>query len=160
MARTEEPHRTDLMWGLIQAFGWMDRCLQENLAARGWQPLSRTESSIMLFVDQGTTSPVDIARALAVSRQAVNQATKSMIERGLIVLETDPSDGRRKVLGFPPSGKAIGRDAVEIMRGMEREIEKRLGKKRLDTLRSALTKSWGEVPEIGKAGAQRATQRR
>lgn len=148
MASREGPHRTDLMWGLIRAFGWMDRCLQENLAARGWQPLSRTESEIMLFVDQGTTSPVDIARALGVSRQAINQATTSMIERGLVVLETDPSDGRRKVLGFPPSGEAIGRDAVEIIVGMERELEKRLGKKRLDTVRSALTKSWGEVPEI------------
>ena len=67
MASTEEAHRTDLMWGLIRAFGWMDRCLQENLAARGWQPLSRTESSIMLFVDQGTTSPVVIAQALGIS---------------------------------------------------------------------------------------------
>jgi DNA-binding MarR family transcriptional regulator len=148
------------MWGLIGAFGWMDRCLQDNLAARGWQPLSRTESSIMLFVDQGTISPVDIARALGVSRQAVNQATKSMVERGLVVLDTDPSDGRRKVLGIPPSGEAIGRDAVEIIVGMERELEKRLGKKRLDTLRSALTKSWGEVPEIERTGARRSTRRR
>jgi DNA-binding MarR family transcriptional regulator len=160
VASIEEPHRTDLMWGLIGAFGWMDRCLQDNLAARGWQPLSRTESSIMLFVDQGTISPVDIARALGVSRQAVNQATKSMVERGLVVLDTDPSDGRRKVLGIPPSGEAIGRDAVEIIVGMERELEKRLGKKRLDTLRSALTKSWGEVPEIERTGARRSTRRR
>ncbi|MDJ0786450.1 MAG: MarR family transcriptional regulator [Myxococcota bacterium] len=160
MASVEGPHRTDLMWGLIRAFGWMDRCLQENLAARGWQPLSRTESSIMLFVDQGTTSPVDIARALGVSRQAINQATKSMIERGLLVLETDPSDGRRKVLGFPPSGEAIGRDAVEIIAGMERELAERLGKTRLEALRTTLAKSWGEVPEIQPSRTRRTTSRR
>ena len=159
MERDPGPHRTDLMWGLIQAFGWMDRCLQENLAARGWQPASRTESAIMLFVDQGMTSPADIARALGVSRQAIHQATTSMIERGLVVLETDPSDGRRKVLGFPPSGEAIGRDAVEIIAGMERELEARLGKKRLEGLRDALKQGWGEIPEIEPAHRRRSKKR-
>ena len=149
MPEKREAPRTDLMWGLLQAFTWMDRCLQQNLAARGWQPLSRTESEIMLFVDRGVTSPVDIARALGVSRQAINQATKALIERGLIALDADPSDGRRKVLTFPPSGEAIGRDAVEIIRGMERELERRLGKRRLDALRTAVKEGWGDLPEIG-----------
>ena len=148
MAQSQAAPRADLMWGLLQAFSWMDRCLQENLAARGWQPVSRTESEIMLFVDRGMTSPADIARALGVSRQAINQATKGMIERGLIALTPDPKDGRRKVLTFPPSGAAIGRDAVEIIRGMERELERRLGKRRLEALRDAVGESWGELPEI------------
>ena len=143
--------RTDLMWGLLQAFSWMDRCLQENLAARGWQPLGRLESEIMFFVSAGTTSPVDIARALGVSRQAINQATKGMIARGLIALEEDPSDGRRKVLTFPPSGYDIGRDGIEIIEGMERELERRLGKKKLDALRAALAQGFGELPEIPRA---------
>ncbi len=147
------------MWGLLQGFSWMDRCLQENLAARGWQPLSRTESEIMFFVDQGVTSPVDIARALGVSRQAINQATTSMIERGLIVLEIDPTDGRRKVLSFPRSGAAIGRDAIEIIRGMERELEERLGKRRIDALRSALKESWGALPEIESVAPRDSTRR-
>jgi len=159
MAKTEETQRADLMWGLLQAFTWMDRCLQENLAARGWQPLSRTESEIMVFIDQGMTSPVDIAHALGVSRQAINQATKSLIERGLVVLEADPADGRRKVLTFPPSGEAIGQDAVEIIRGMERELEKRLGKRRIDALRDAVKENWGEIPEIGSTAPRKSKRR-
>lgn len=140
--------RADLMWGLLQAFSWMDRCLQQNLADRGWQPLSRTESEIMLFVAQGTTSPVDIARALGVSRQAINQATKGLIERGMVALEPDPNDGRRKVLSFPDSDFAIGDDAAQIIRGMERELERRLGKRKLDALRRAVGEDWGGLPEI------------
>ena len=159
MTRTDEASRSDLMWGLLQAFTWMDRCLQQNLAARGWQPLSRIESEIMLFVDQGTTSPVDIARALGVSRQAINQATKSMIERGLVMLEVDPADGRRKVLGFAPSGAPIGREAVEIIRGMERELGKRLGKQRIDALRDAVNESWGDLPAIASTSPRRSTRR-
>lgn len=159
MTKAGEAPRADLMWGLLQAFTWMDRCLQQNLAARGWQPLSRIESEIMIFVDQGTTSPVDIARALGVSRQAINQATKSMIERGLVSLEVDPDDGRRKVLSFPPSGEAIGRDAVEIIRHMERELRKRLGKQRMDALRDAVKQDWGGVPEFASTASRKQAER-
>lgn len=159
MAKAGQSSRTDLLWGLLQAFTWMDRCLQENLAARGWQPLSRIESAIMIFVDRGTTSPIDIARALGVSRQAINQATKSMIGRGLVALEIDPADGRRKVLSFPPSGREIGSDAVEIIGRMERELEQRLGKRRVDALRAAVKQGWGDIPEFRSTRRRRSTRR-
>ena len=140
--------RADLMEGVLRAFTWMDQCLQKNIAARGWEALSRTESQIMVLIAQGTRSPVEIARALGLSPQAINQASKPLIKRGLIRLEPDPLDGRRKLMCPAESGINIGIDAAEIITGMEQELEKRLGKKQLEVLRSCLADNWGDLPDI------------
>ncbi|NKI15945.1 MarR family transcriptional regulator [Spongiibacter sp. KMU-166] len=146
-----EALRADLMGGLLRAFNWMDQCLQKNIAARGWEALSRTESQIMVYVAQGTRSPVEIARALGLSPQAINQASKPLIKRGLIRLEPDPLDGRRKLIFPAESGVSIGIDAAEIIAGMEQELAKRLGGKQLDALRGCLAEHWGDLPEIPPA---------
>ena len=136
------------MWGMLSGFIWMDRCLQENMASRGWAPVSRTESQILFFISEGVARPTEIARALGFSRQAVNQAAKPLIERGLVYLDTDPDDGRCKILRVSNEGQPLFADASRIMKGMEQELQNRLGNKRVNSLRGALTMDWGELPVI------------
>ena len=137
--------RTDLMWGLLKRFVWIDQWLQERLAARGWEPLSRTESQIMFFIHAGVARPTEVARALGLSRQAINKATRPMIARGLVTVGEDPDDGRCKVLGFAGAGEPLRRDAVQALGAMETELARRLGKRSVDALRSALHGDWGEA---------------
>ena len=80
---------------------------------------------------------------------------------GAIVLAQGPSG-----LGRPPTDAelsdslvASGQDAVEIIRGMERELEKRLGKRRIDALRDAVKENWGEIPEIGSTAPRKSKRR-
>lgn len=142
----------ELMWGLLSGFIWMDRCLQENLASRGWPPVSRTESQILVLIGEGIVRPTEIARALGLSRQAINQAAKPLIERGLVSLDTDPDDGRCKILRVSDEGQPLFANATGIMKGMERELQDRLGKRRVESLRDALMRDWGELPVIEDDG--------
>lgn len=146
MERAKTHDRTDLMWGMLRGFSWLERCLQENLAARGWPPNGGTESQIMTFVAVGIDRPAEIARRLGMSRQAIHKATKVLIERQLVRLDDDPTDGRGKVIVFAPEGAAHRDDATEIVEQIMDELETRLGARRLSTCAKTLRLDWGEFP--------------
>jgi|HigsolmetaAR201D_1030396.scaffolds.fasta_scaffold21126_2 DNA-binding MarR family transcriptional regulator len=135
-----------LMRGLLHAFYWMDESLQNHLRASGWPRVSRTQSMIMVNVSDGITRPVDLARNLGISRQAVQQVLADMEEQGLITLVPDPDDARAKIVRFSPRGKGIVDAALRAIASIERELEKRLGKQLFVQLKRALLeRDWGEV---------------
>ncbi len=146
MARELASNSGELMWRLLRGFRWLDRALQEGLAARGWAPLSGTESEILFFVGSGIRRPSDLARQLGISRQAVHKATRTLVERRLVALEDDPRDGRGKVIVFSPEGAAQRRDAEAIAKQLMRELEARIGKHRLEACATALERDWGDPP--------------
>ncbi len=119
--------RAPLMATLFQTFLWFDRNLQQNLAARGWAPASRTESQILLLVGCGVTRQKDIARALGLSPQAINQSSLQLVEKGLIALSSDPADRRQRIISIPADAMDMHIDAAAILAGLETEIAGRIG---------------------------------
>lgn len=139
-----------LMWTILRGGIWLDRCLQENLEARGWPTLSRTESQIMVLASAGITRQVEISKALGLTRQAINQTLGLLKEKGLIDLLPDPDDGRCKIIAFSKNGRHQRQDALSIIDLMEAELARRIGRKTLAALKDGLDRDWGCVPIFGK----------
>jgi DNA-binding MarR family transcriptional regulator len=137
-----------LMWQLLRAFIWIDRGLQQSMEARGWPPLSRTESQIMLLISVGIVRPSDISRSLGLSRQAINQTLKLLVDRHLIELRDDPGDARCKIVRFAKEGEAIRKDARDIMAELETDLGRRIGPAAIAALKSVPESSWGSPPTI------------
>jgi DNA-binding MarR family transcriptional regulator len=137
-----------LMWQLLRAFIWIDRGLQQSMEARGWPPLSRTESQIMLLVSVGIVRPSDISRSLGLSRQAINQTLKVLSDHHLVDLWDDPDDARCKIVRFAKEGEAIRRDARAIMAELEAELGRRIGPAAIVALKSVPEASWGSPPTV------------
>lgn len=134
-----------LMRGLLHAFYWCDECLQKSLAADGWPSLSRTQSMVMVNLSDGITRPSDLARAIGVSRQAVQRTLVEMERDGLVRLVPDPADGRAKIVEPSKDGKGIYTAALRSIAAMEAELERRLGKKAISELHRMLYADWGPV---------------
>lgn len=134
-----------LIRGLLHGFYWCDECLQSSLAAGGWPAVSRTQSMIMVNVSDGITRPSDLARAIGVSRQAIQRTLMEMEHDGLIHLVPDPQDGRAKIVGLSKDGKGIYGTALRAIDVMEAELKRRLGSKTIDELRKVLYADWGPV---------------
>lgn len=145
-APEELPASPLLMWTMLRGFIWLDRCLQENLEARGWPTLSRAESQIMVLASAGITRQVEISKALGLTRQAINQTLGLLKEKGLIDLLPDPDDGRCKIIVFAKDGRQIREDALDVIDLMEAELAKRIGRKTLSALKDGLERNWGGVP--------------
>ncbi|MBW7930307.1 MAG: MarR family transcriptional regulator [Gammaproteobacteria bacterium] len=134
-----------LMRGLLHGFYWFDEGLHKSLAAGGWPLLSRSQSMIMINLTDGITRPSDLARAIGVSRQAVQRTLAEMEHDGLISLVPDPADGRAKIVRVSLDGEGINITALRTLVAMEAELERRLGKQVVAQLRKTLYADWGPV---------------
>ena len=86
----------------------MDRRLPDGLSSTGFETLRRLSS--------GPSSPLDLARALGVSKPAMTSALKTLQGRGWIAVAGDPGDGRRKRVSLTDAGLAISKAALAAVR--------------------------------------------
>ena len=137
-----------LMWQFLRALIWLDRGLQQNLVARGWPNVPRTESQVMILLAVGINRPIDIARSLGLTRQAINQTLNQLVEKKLVKLENDPDDRRCKIVRYAEEGEAMRLDALEIMAELERELGRRGGRSALECLRRMNKWEWSDPPMV------------
>ena len=135
-----------LIFLLMRAFLWMDNTLQENRAERGEDRLNRNESLVMMLVAVGVRRPIEVARSLGVSRQALNVTINLLKDRGLIELTPDPNDRRCKVIAFAEAGQSVRDGAMEILSKSEQILSSRIGRSKLSSLYGALSSDWGPTP--------------
>lgn len=86
----------------------------------------------------------ELARRMAISRQAVHQVATEAVRLGLVEMVASERDGRVKLLQFTQRGWEMSDAAVRELRRMEAEVAALIGDKNLETLRRLLAKSWPE----------------
>lgn len=128
---------------LFERFCWLDEGIQRHFLANGWPEVSRSQSMIMINIITGTRRPSDIARRLGISRQAIHTTIGQMVDKGIVVLETDPEDGRHKLLDLTEFGARMRKDAQAAMGEMTDGIAARIGEKRFEELLDSLSADWG-----------------
>lgn len=131
---------------LVHAYYWFDDGLQAHMQREAGFSLPRAQSMIMVCVSEGVTSPVEIARRLKVSKQAIRQALRPMIEDGLVTVGPDPDNGRQRLVQVTERGQAARDIARRGLASMERELARRIGRARLEALHDILNADWGEPP--------------
>lgn len=136
--------QTNLGQLMIRAFYWLDVGLQGNLQKRGGPEITHSQSVIMMLIGEGVRRPSAIAERLGITRQAVHQSLREMIEVGIVDLVSDPNDGRAKIARFSRKGAPIHRKAKKIMDQLEAELCERIGKRQVASLRASLESDWGD----------------
>lgn len=132
-----------LVAGLSRAIDWIDNSLQQVLASRGFKPVHRTQSLILLHIASGIDSPADIAREMGLTRQNVHHMAKSLIHDGLIEQVPDPADPRRCLYRLAGAAAEIRGVALETLDQLEMALANRIGAEALETLRQTLAADWG-----------------
>lgn len=136
-------HQEMLLRKLLHAFYWVDDGLQAHMVRETGISLPRAQSMMMACIDDGITRQADMAKQLRVSKQAVQQALKALIAKGLVQVDPDPDNGRQKVVSLTVKGQEMRRIAREGIRTLEQALARRIGGKRLAALHDALDADWG-----------------
>ena len=131
---------------LLNATYWFDDAFQLNMEEMGFARMTRMESFVIVNIAAGEQRAIEIARKLGVTRQAISQILKDFEERGWITVRQDPTDRRARIVSFSDPFAKHGRMCAQIVRGLVRELEGRIGTKAVDAFRSALAADWGEPP--------------
>lgn len=129
--------------GLLEAWDWFDGGLQNVLRGKGYPPLNKSQSMMMMYITGGVRRPVEIARKMRLSRQAIAHIADQLIELDLICARDDPNDGRSKILEFSRGSARERTYAEETMQRLEDLLAKRVGARRVESLRKTLNVDWG-----------------
>ena len=129
---------------LIEAVYWVDAAFQKKLADSGLSTISRAQTNFFVQLRGGNDSPVEIARALGVSKQAVHKTIKDLVAAGFIELKADPNDGRAKRVVPTAAGVALGLEANKMLEEVEQLLASHLDTGAVVQLRNILSDNWGE----------------
>jgi len=136
-------HQEMLLRKLLHAFYWVDDGLQAHMVRETGFSLPRAQSMMMACIDDGVTRQADMAKHLRVSKQAVQQALKALIAKGLVQVDPDPDNGRQKIVSLTIRGREMRRIARAGVRALEQALAARIGSRHLEALHAALDADWG-----------------
>jgi DNA-binding MarR family transcriptional regulator len=131
---------------IMHAFYWLDDGLQAYMARQAGLSVPRAQSMIMVCIGDGVQRQADLAERLGVSKQAVQQALKELVAKGLVTISADPQNGRRRIVEFTERGQNMRDIARTGLLELEGELARRIGNERLDALYDALDADWGPSP--------------
>ena len=120
---------------LLRASRWFDQQLLRELHREGWPALSPAQSLVFAYLEPDGTTPAELARRLGNSRQATSQLLAGLVALDLLAFRPNPARRGGLLVGLTDRGRALGRNADRILRG----LEDGLGPARAEELRTLLS---------------------
>jgi DNA-binding MarR family transcriptional regulator len=115
-----------------------ERALARVNAALPGANMRPAHTRLFPHIDREGTRLVELARRLGVTKQAVGPLVSDLERLGVLELDDDPADGRAKRVRFSDRGLQAIRHGLGVLREIETELERRIGRRKVDALRRAL----------------------
>lgn len=110
-----------------------------GLAERGFPDVRPAHGFAFVRISRpGGATVAELAAHLGVTKQAASQLTAQLVERGFVVREPDPRDGRSQVLRVTERGWACTRAAEQAGAATIAEWQERIGAEQMTALSHAL----------------------
>ncbi|MBT0770221.1 winged helix-turn-helix transcriptional regulator [Kineosporia sp. J2-2] len=123
----------------------VDEVVRE-LATRGYPDARPSHEYAIRAIRAGADSASDLARRLAVTKQAAAKTIAALVERGYVTTETDPTDVRRKTIRITDHGIGLITEGTAIFDEVRARWEARLGATELAELERQLAQFVGDSP--------------
>ena len=104
--------------------------------------LTEAEGKIMSTLRGRELTVSEIARLRGVSRQAIHRTVTGLVEKGYLRLDPAPGSERDKIVVVTAEGQKLRKQVGQMLKKVEDEIAKAIGKDRLETLRAILKEDW------------------
>ena len=116
---TQQPPKPHIGVNVWQAFRAYRAAMYAQVATSGFPDITETDSDVLVWVGSKGTTITAIAAARGVSKQAVQNQVKGLIDRGYLEAVVDPDDNRARRL----TRTAKGRDLASTMEGIKQSLD-------------------------------------
>jgi DNA-binding MarR family transcriptional regulator len=123
---------------LLRAQRAFDAELNARLRERGYADVRPAHSAVFAHIDLGGTRSSELAQRAGMTKQSMGELVVDLEEKGYVERLDDPVDRRARLVRLTSKGQRHVRDAVAIIGEIEESYARRLGTKRLRTLREVL----------------------
>jgi DNA-binding MarR family transcriptional regulator len=139
VSRTNSPATEDVGFLLAKAAARFNERLTEQFAERGYGDVRPSFGSLLVpLFDEDGLRLSELAARSRLSKQSMTGLAKLCEQAGLVVREADPGDGRAFRLRLSERGRAFETVAREVMRELDAELVRAIGKSNHAALRAAL----------------------
>jgi DNA-binding MarR family transcriptional regulator len=136
----------DLALLLLGGFRSLVDAAHAELAARGHADVRPVHDFAIRAIAAGADSASELARRMAVSKQAAAKTIVVLQERGYIARDVDPADARRKRLHVTPEGFGLLAEAEAIFDELRDRWGHQIGAAQLTELETQLSALVGAEP--------------
>lgn len=128
---------------LLQEKNWLlDSRLKQKRIASSYKTLTDAEARILAVLRGEELTVSEIARRLAISRQAVHKIISNLVKEKLLKLQKIEGNSRDKRIIFTQAGEAMKQEAANRLLELEEEVKMAIGSRNLRLLKLLLEKKW------------------
>ena len=133
---------------LIAVVEYAARALQDDMVAegraRGFPELRLAHNALFgtLSKPEGERSS-DLAARARITKQAMGEVVRELVDLGILEMTPDPEDGRAKLVTYTKKGLEFARDGFGHIIDVEKSLVEIVGQEAFDTTISVL----GRIPE-------------
>lgn len=140
--------RTNIGRLLLRTFEHFEDRIVDGLRSQGFEDFRLSDTSVLRSLELEGSRITDLAERARITKQGMSQLVQDLEARGYIHVESDPEDGRAKLIRFTARGEALIAAGQEINRSLDREWQRALGKNGFQTLRVLLERllAWYDRP--------------
>lgn len=127
---------------LLERSDWFAREIMKGIRASEYAYITAAQSRLLANMGGKPMSMSELARRLAISRQAVHKTVGELVRRGILQVVDDPDRGNSKLVLYSEKGKAVNRAGARIIGQIEERLGERLGPAGLEALKALLAQDW------------------
>jgi DNA-binding MarR family transcriptional regulator len=129
---------------LLDRNDWFAREIMKGVRRSEFAFITPAHSRLLALMGGKPMSMAELARRLAISRQAVHKTVTELARRGILDVQDDPQRGNSKLVVYTDKGRQVNRGGAAIIERIEERIAARIGADGLATLKRLLAQAWDE----------------
>jgi DNA-binding MarR family transcriptional regulator len=134
---------TNLKQLLLARTDWFAREITKGVARSEHAAITPAQSRLLAHMGGRPMGMPELARRLAISRQAVHKTVVELVRRGILEVRDDPARPSAKLVSYTDKGRQVNRTGTQIIERLEERIAARIGRDRLEELKALLASDWG-----------------
>lgn len=127
---------------LLARSEWMEERVLQGAVRNGYGSVTPAMNRLFSRMGHRPVGLSELARRLAVSRQAVHQLAREAERLGLVEFVPSAHDARVRMLQFSAKGRDMSASAARELRQIEDELREALGEEDFLALRRILAREW------------------
>ena len=127
---------------LLARSDWFAREIMSGVKRSEYAYITPAQSRLLAHMGGKPTSLSELARRLAISRQAVHKTAGELVRRGILEIRDDPERRNAKHVVYTERGRQVNRAGAQIIERLEERIAGRIGAQRLAELKGLLAADW------------------
>ena len=118
---------------------WVWGRIFTGVAAAGYDDLNPAHIGLFRYPTLDRLRPTEVAKQMQITKQSVNDLVGDLEQRGYLTRESDPTDGRARIIRLTTKGRRLERVINAQACAAELEIAEHLGPRRFAELQTTLT---------------------